>query len=288
MWSFSFNCNNLQYICNRCIRPCSFCKYVMICLVCNQGCIITTQLYYKRANHSPPLKPIFQFVFLIFLFPSFLRSHFPSSYSFRRIHSVPSFGSRKCQHRWTVFVVVVFWVAPRKPTRQWASQQWRPSTAFHLVLWLTKSASHGLWLRARIVVKNGDGNGGSVVTVDQIRNQGFTEIYAQCALCTLHDFIHVRRQIKDQYKRGRWKWRSHGETRERQARNMTNNENKWHGVTISLRTGGQGHKTPVHPNPSPTLKPTQKVSKILVFDSVTTDRRTDRRTKPLIELRVRN
>ena len=54
-----------------------------------------------------------------------------------------------------------------------------------------------------------------------------------------------------------------------------------------------------HLNPPPTLKHTQKVSKTLVFplfNSMTTDRqtdgptdqRTDGRTKPLIELRVRN
>jgi len=51
-----------------------------------------------------------------------------------------------------------------------------------------------------------------------------------------------------------------------------------------------------HPNPSPTLKHTQKVSKTLVFplfNSMTmtdkrTNGRTDGRTKPLIELRVRN
>ena len=46
-----------------------------------------------------------------------------------------------------------------------------------------------------------------------------------------------------------------------------------------------------HPNPHPTLKPTQKVSKTLVFplfDSITMDGRTNGRTKPLVELRVRN
>ena len=52
-----------------------------------------------------------------------------------------------------------------------------------------------------------------------------------------------------------------------------------------------------HPNPGPTLKHTQKVSKRVVVNSITmtdrptngpTDRPTDGRTKPLIELRVRN
>ena len=48
-----------------------------------------------------------------------------------------------------------------------------------------------------------------------------------------------------------------------------------------------------HPNPPPTLKLTQKVSKMLIFNSITmTDQRTngqtDGWTKPLIELRVRN
>ena len=48
-----------------------------------------------------------------------------------------------------------------------------------------------------------------------------------------------------------------------------------------------------HPNQGPTLKRAQKVSKTLVFNSITmtdqrTDGPTDGRTKPLIELRVRN
>ena len=68
--------------------------------------------------------------------------------------------------------------------------------------------------------------------------------------------------------------------------------NKVRGVTISLRTGGQGHLTPIHtPNPTPYTN-IEKVSKTLIFplfDSITsTDQPTDGRTKPLIELRVRN
>ena len=70
--------------------------------------------------------------------------------------------------------------------------------------------------------------------------------------------------------------------------------NKWRGVTISLRTGGQGHPTPNYiPCPSHMHKKPSKMLIFALFDSCPrtngpTDRRTDGRTKPLIELRVRN
>ena len=59
---------------------------------------------------------------------------------------------------------------------------------------------------------------------------------------------------------------------------------------------GRGIQPQSAPKPTPTLKHTQKVSKTLVFplfNSITMtdgpkERRTDGRTKPLIELRVRN
>ena len=47
------------------------------------------------------------------------------------------------------------------------------------------------------------------------------------------------------------------------------------GVTVSSRTGGQGHPSPIHtPTPTPTHTDTQKVFKTLVslpFNSITTD-----------------
>ena len=67
--------------------------------------------------------------------------------------------------------------------------------------------------------------------------------------------------------------------------------NKWRGVTILLRTGGQGHPTPIH-TPSPTHIHKKHLKRSFPHFSTRghgpTDQRTDRRTKPLIELRVRN
>ena len=58
--------------------------------------------------------------------------------------------------------------------------------------------------------------------------------------------------------------------------------NKWRRVTISLRTGGQGHPTLIH---TPTLNPTHKHPPKKYLQ---TNGRTNGRTKPLIELRVRH
>ena len=59
--------------------------------------------------------------------------------------------------------------------------------------------------------------------------------------------------------------------------------NKWRGVTISLRTGGQGHPTPIHTPTSSTPPPDKKIHKKYPKRSFFHGR-----TKPHIELRVRN
>ena len=66
--------------------------------------------------------------------------------------------------------------------------------------------------------------------------------------------------------------------------------NKWRGVTILLRTGGQGHPTPIH-TPTPTLTLSNKLFNMRIFplfDLIITGQRTDGRTKPLIELLKEN
>ena len=67
--------------------------------------------------------------------------------------------------------------------------------------------------------------------------------------------------------------------------------NKWSGVTLPLRTGGQGHPTPNHtPTPPQTIKHTQKVFKNACFSTFRlmltdglTDGRTDQRTNGLTD-----
>ena len=78
-------------------------------------------------------------------------------------------------------------------------------------------------------------------------------------------------------------------------------KNKWRPVTISLRTGGQGHPTPIHTQTHPPHSNLLKKYLKRSFSHFSTrsprtngrtdgrtDGPTDGRTKPLIELRVRN
>ena len=65
--------------------------------------------------------------------------------------------------------------------------------------------------------------------------------------------------------------------------------NKWQGVTISLRTGGQGHPTSIY-SLHQTHIPKNHLKRLLSHFSthaVLTNRPTDGQTRPLLELRVR-
>ena len=68
-------------------------------------------------------------------------------------------------------------------------------------------------------------------------------------------------------------------------------KNKWRGVTILLRMGGQGqrrphsHQTP-HPTPFPTQTHTQKASKTLIFPLFDSCSRTDRHSDTRMDQRT--
>ena len=80
--------------------------------------------------------------------------------------------------------------------------------------------------------------------------------------------------------------RKEGEERERGERKGKKEKKQVTPGHNIVADGWAGASNPhPHPNPPPTLKHTQKVSKTLVFplfNSMTPDRRTDGRTKPLI------
>ena len=62
------------------------------------------------------------------------------------------------------------------------------------------------------------------------------------------------------------------------------NNNKWRGVTISLRTGGQGYPTPIHtPIPTPHTNMHKKYCLTLVFHFSTRSPRTNRPTNGPID-----
>ena len=74
-------------------------------------------------------------------------------------------------------------------------------------------------------------------------------------------------------------------------------ENKWRNIIVSLRTGGQGHATPIHTLPHPMLTHLHRQSQLqhqkcafshFPAQSSQTYGWNNRRTKPLLELRVRN
>ena len=80
----------------------------------------------------------------------------------------------------------------------------------------------------------------------------------------------------------------------KRKREREKEKNKWRGVTISLRTGGQGRPTPIHTLTHPQYSNIHKKYLKRSFPHFSTrwplptDQRTDGQTKPLIELRVRN